>query len=65
LGGTFDPKHYGFVAAEEALPLQLDEVVFIQPTPPQTYFHVSSAEHRFSMTCLKSRESEIFRISGN
>ena len=67
MGGTFDPIHYGhLLAAEESLcALQLDEVVFI-PTglpPHKRSFHVSSAEHRFTMTLLAVLENPRFSVS--
>ena len=67
MGGTFDPIHYGhLLAAEESLcALQLDEVVFI-PTglpPHKRRFHVSSAEHRFTMTLLAVLENPRFSVS--
>jgi nicotinate-nucleotide adenylyltransferase len=67
MGGTFDPIHFGhLLAAEESLSaLRLNEVVFI-PTgipPHKRGAHVTSPEHRFTMTLLAVLENQNFSVS--
>ena len=66
MGGTFDPIHHGhLVAADEArYAFNLDRVLFI-PTghPWMKGGHVASAEERYEMTLLATRDNPAFEVS--
>ncbi len=67
MGGTFDPIHYGHLAAAEAARegFHLDEVIFV-PTgkPPHKPERViSAAQHRYLMTVLATADNPYFSVS--
>lgn len=67
LGGTFDPIHYGHLAAaEEAREvLELAKVIFVPSgRPPHKRFHeMVGSEHRWKMTVLATEDNPAFAVS--
>ena len=67
LGGTFDPVHLGHLAcaSEVAYLLDLDEVVFVPAGQPwqKEGTALSSAEDRYAMTVLATRDDPRFSAS--
>jgi len=67
MGGTFDPPHYGHLAAAEAAweDLDLDEVLFIPAgvPPHKKSEEVSAAHHRLAMVKLAVAGHPHFRVS--
>ena len=67
MGGTFDPIHVGHLAcaSEVAYLLGLDEVVFVPAGQPwqKEGTGVSSAEDRYEMTVLATRDDPRFSVS--
>ena len=66
MGGTFDPVHFGHLrAAEEAREaLSLEKVVFIPAgCPPHKDGKIASAEDRYNMTELATRDCPYFSAS--
>jgi len=68
MGGTFDPIHYGHLAAAEHVrdELGLDTVLFIPSGTPafKEKQKASAAPHRFAMTALAIGDNARFHISG-
>lgn len=67
IGGTFDPVHIGhlIIAEESRCRLDLEKVVFIpagQP-PHKPSEPIASAEHRYAMTVLATRDNPAFEVS--
>jgi nicotinate-nucleotide adenylyltransferase len=67
MGGTFDPIHYGHLAAAEEAKhrFALQKVIFIpcgQP-PHKKDYQVTNAEHRLEMTRLAIEDNPEFEIS--
>jgi nicotinate-nucleotide adenylyltransferase len=67
MGGTFDPIHYGHLAAAEAVRagLGLDKVIFIPAgNPPHKQSHIiTGSEHRYLMTVLATASNPNFEVS--
>ncbi|HOS69755.1 MAG TPA: nicotinate-nucleotide adenylyltransferase [Bacillota bacterium] len=67
MGGTFDPIHYGHLAAAEAARVEfgLSKVIFIPAgSPPHKQSQkISDAEHRYSMTALATSSNSGFEVS--
>jgi nicotinate-nucleotide adenylyltransferase len=67
LGGTFDPIHYGHLAAaEEAREvLELAKVIFVPSgQPPHKRSHeMAGGEHRWKMTVLATEDNPAFAVS--
>lgn len=67
MGGTFDPIHYGHLAAASQVhyELGLDRVVFVPTGRPwqKRESDVSDGEHRFLMTVLATTADPRFRVS--
>lgn len=67
MGGTFDPVHFGHLAAAEASreKFSLDRVLFIPSgTPPhKNAKNLTYAEHRYNMTRLAIKGNKYFRAS--
>jgi nicotinate-nucleotide adenylyltransferase len=67
LGGTFDPIHYGHLAAGEdaRVAVGLREVLFIPCGDPyhKPELYASSGEDRFEMVCLAIASNPAFRAS--
>ncbi len=67
MGGTFDPIHYGHLAAAEAVRqgFDLDTVVFIPAAlpPHKQASQVTDASHRYIMTILATLSNEFFKVS--
>jgi len=67
LGGTFDPIHYGHLAAAECSrdDCQLDQVLFIPAArPPHKDFdQVLEGSHRYAMAELAIKENPYFEVS--
>lgn len=67
MGGTFDPVHYGHLAAasQVANDLALDLVVFVPAGSPwqKRDRNISAREHRFLMTVLATAADPRFRVS--
>jgi nicotinate-nucleotide adenylyltransferase len=67
MGGTFDPIHYGHLAAAEEARLRspLDRVVFVpngQP-PHKKDYCVTAPEHRYAMVLLATASHPQFEVS--
>ena len=65
LGGTFNPIHYGHLAAAEEVRcrLGLDHILFIPSGQPPHKSNVTYKEHRYLMTLLATADNPNFKIS--
>ena len=67
MGGTFDPIHYGHLAAAEAARVEfgLCKVIFMPAgNPPHKQSQkISDAEHRYRMTALATSSNSGFEVS--
>ena len=67
MGGTFDPIHYGHLAAAEAARIEfgLCKVIFMPVgNPPHKQSQkISDAEHRYRMTALATSSNSGFEVS--
>ena len=67
MGGTFDPIHYGHLAAAEAARIEfgLCKVIFMPAgNPPHKQSQaISDAEHRYRMTALATSSNSGFEVS--
>lgn len=67
MGGTFDPIHYGHLAAAEAARAEfhLDRVIFIPAgNPPHKQLQsITDPEHRYRMTVLATSSNPCFEAS--
>lgn len=67
MGGTFDPIHYGHLAAAEAARVEfgLRKVIFMPAgNPPHKWLkEISDAEHRYRMTALAISSNSGFEVS--
>ena len=67
MGGTFDPIHYGHLAAAEAARVEfgLCKVIFMPVgNPPHKQSQkISDAEHRYRMTALATSSNSGFEVS--
>jgi len=67
MGGTFNPIHFGHLAAAEAAreAFGLDRVIFIPSghPPHKDPSQVIAAEHRFQMTLLATQDNPFFQVS--
>ena len=67
IGGTFDPIHYGHLAAAEAVRFELeaDEVIFVPAGKPphKDIENISEGSHRLEMTRLATAGNDKFSVS--
>lgn len=67
MGGTFDPIHYGHLAAAEAAraELGLSKVIFVPAgNPPHKQSQIiADSEHRYLMTVLATSSNPCFEVS--
>ena len=67
MGGTFDPIHFGHLAAaqEAAELLSLPRVIFVpaQIPPHKRHKHITSPEVRLRMTMLATGDNPLFSVS--